>query len=898
MKAARNTPLNGLNGQVNGLHGQAIVNISCLTQLCFLAVTVIISLVASSCGMPAQAAGTQAPPPNSLTVRGSLPPAGINQAYNAVLSVGGGSSPYHFSVKNGDLPPGVSLNPTTGRLSGTPTNSGDYSFEVIVTDAPRLDQGSQTFEVRVAGKPSNNGVSISVNPGTATIVSTAKHQFMATVQGTSNTGVKWSASAGSISSNGLYTAPLVTSLETTVVTATSVADSSKSANATITLSPGTTTNLTISTASLAGATRGSAYNAALSANGGTAPYKWNVTAGSLPGGISINDSGTVSGVPLATGTFNFGLAVADASGKTATSNLSIAVASASNSGFDGPAELPRATVDSALADTPAPGSTIFVNAGGDLQAALNNASCGDIVSLQAGATFSGKFELPAKNCDGSHWIIIRTSSPDSALPAEGQRINPCYAGVASLVGRPSYNCPSAKNVLAKIQVVSAGDGPIKLAPGANFYRLIGLEVTRLTSTRGSARLITGQGTSDHIVVDRSWLHGQTQDETSLGVSLGGMTNAAVVDSYFSDFHCISRTGSCTDSHAVAGGCSDTHDGPFKIQDNFLESSGEGILFGGGEATTTPSDIQILNNHFWKPWQWMKGSPNFVGGRDGSPFIVKNHLELKNAVRVLVEANLLENNWGGFSQNGSAILLTPKNQHTQDGRDVCPICQVTDITIRYARISHAGGGFEMATALSGNGVNGAPALAGERWSIHDVVLDDLSPKYLGNGGIFLIMNVWPVNPMNSITINHVTGFPDPAAHMLVLGNIHWTSAPMYGLVFTNNLMTTGRYPVWNSGGSASCSFADVPVTSISKCFTTFTFSNNAFIGTPSAFPASVWPSGNIFPQTSDSVGFMNYNNANGGDYELQANSVYKNKGTDGKDLGADVVGLKAALANVE
>ena len=78
---------------------------------------------------------------------------------------------------------------------------------------------------------------------------------------------------------------------------------------------------------------------------------------------------------------------------------------------------------------------------------------------------------------------------------------------------------------------------------------------------------------------------------------------------------------------------------------------------------TPTDIEILNNHFWKPWQWMKGSPNFVGGPNGNPFIVKNHLEIKNAVRVLVEANLMENSWGGFSQTGNGILLTPKNQHT-------------------------------------------------------------------------------------------------------------------------------------------------------------------------------------------------------------------------------------------
>ena len=89
---------------------------------------------------------------------------------------------------------------------------------------------------------------------------------------------------------------------------------------------------------------------------------------------------------------------------------------------------------------------------------------------------------------------------------------------------------------------------------------------------------------DHLVIDRSWLHGQAQDETHNGVSLSGMTNVAIVDSYFNDFHCIANTGSCVDSHAISGGVSNTQDGPFKIQDNFIEASGQGILFGGGAAT--------------------------------------------------------------------------------------------------------------------------------------------------------------------------------------------------------------------------------------------------------------------------------------------------------------------------
>jgi hypothetical protein len=855
-----------------------------------------VALLSTGCGMPAQAAGSnQQLALHKLNVSGDLPVAKVHERYNAVLAVGGGSNPYHFSVKDGALPAGIALNPATGRFFGTPTQPGNYAFDVIVTDSPRLDEGTQHFEVTVNSVGTLN-VNVGVSPSSVTLYSSQKQQFTATVSGTSNTAVTWSATSGTISASGVYTAPTVSAQSSAVITAASVVDSTKTANAAVSLLPLSNQTVKITTAGLPQGQQGDTYSAAFTASGGTAPYNWSISSGVSPSGITMNANGDFAGMPAATGTFNFAVTVTDATDKTATGNYSIAVIAGSN--FDGPAELPRVTVPTAMSDTPAPGSVVSVNAGGDLQTALNNAHCGDTLQLQAGATFTGQFMIPAKGCDANHWIIIRTSAPDSALPAEGQRATPCYAGVASLPGRPQYSCSNAANVMPKVQMPVRGEGPFQLAPGANYYRFIGLEITRAAGTPASAQLISSKATADHIVVDRSWLHGQTQDETQLGVNLNGMTNAAVVDSYFSDFHCVSVVGTCTDAHAVSGGVSETQDGPYKIQNNFLEASGEGVMFGGGQATRTPTDIQVIGNHFWKPWQWMPGNAGFVGGPGGHPFIVKNHLELKNAVRVLIEANLMENTWGGFSQTGYSILLTPKNQHTLSGSNICPVCQVTDITIRYVHISHVGGGIQMANALSGNGKNGAAAFAGKRYSIHDVVLDDINRNYVGGGAVFLIMNVWPSNPLNTITINHVTGFPDPESHVLELGNIYFTTAPMSGFVFTNNMVTTGRYPVWNTGGTASCAVHDVPLTSISKCFSTYTFANNALLATPSAFPASVWPSGNLFPQSVTDADFMNYNNGNGGNYELQSSSSYKGKGSDGKDLGADIVGLSAALANVE
>ena len=129
------------------------------------------------------------------------------------------------------------------------------------------------------------------------------------------------------------------------------------------------------------------------------------------------------------------------------------------------------------------------------------------------------------------------------------------------------------------------------------------------------------------------------------------------------------------------------------------------MFGGAPSTTTPSDIEIRHNHLYRPILWKPGQPGFVGAADGSPFIVKNCLELKNAQRVLFEGNVLENSWGGFSQAGFAIVLTPVNQG-----GTCPQCRVTDITLRYNRISHVGGAM-----LIGNVVGKAPSppTAGER-----------------------------------------------------------------------------------------------------------------------------------------------------------------------------------------
>lgn len=792
--------------------------------------------------------------------------------------------------------------------SGSITNGGKFtapnvnSATNVTIRATSAADPTKIASALVTVDPATTAVSVSVSPSSASVTAGKSQQFAASVQGTTNTSVSWSASAGSISSVGMFTAPSVSASTTVMVTATSAADSTKKSSASISVSPASTptpSSLAITSTSVPGAQAGNSYSYPLAASGGTTPYQWSVASGSLPSGFNFSSTGQLSGSTTQTGQFSFVAQVTDASNNSATHTFALSVASSStpntpppSSGYDGPAELPRTYLQTAMSDTPAPGSTIPVSSGGNLQTALNSANCGDTISLQAGATFSGQFTLPAKACDDQHWIIVRTSAPDSSLPAEGTRMQPCYAGVSSLPGRPAFNCNGTNSVLAIISEPQGNvSGPIILASGANHYRLLGLKITRIAGTGINFQYVSiTTGAADHIYFDRVWLAGTPQDENKTGINMSGITHGALFDSYATDFHCIAVAGACTDAKVVGGGNSNLAGGPYKITNNFLEASTEGILFGGGSASTTPADIEIRHNHFYKPLMWMPGQPNFVGGPAGNPFMVKNLLELKNAQRVLIEGNIFEYSWGGFSQAGYALLLTPKNQ-----AGGCPVCEVTDVTIRYNTFSHSGAGISMANVPADSGAVG---YAGERYSIHDITLDDINSSFYAampgasSGTLFQVLSGWPTSVLNSISINHVTAFGDPKSKIISLGNN--TSNPwMYGFNLSNSILGQALYPVWSTGGTSNCAIGNLPLTSFNGCFSSWNFSHNAIIAT--TYGTSQWPAGNSFPATGGAVQFTSFNNGNGGNYQLLSSSPYANAGSDGKDLGADISAIQSAIA---
>jgi hypothetical protein len=74
-------------------------------------------------------------PALSITSSGALSPATLNAAYSTRINTTGGVQPFRWSIASGTLPPGLSLDPVSGVISGTPTQTGPFSFTPTVRDS-------------------------------------------------------------------------------------------------------------------------------------------------------------------------------------------------------------------------------------------------------------------------------------------------------------------------------------------------------------------------------------------------------------------------------------------------------------------------------------------------------------------------------------------------------------------------------------------------------------------------------------------------------------------------------------------------------------------------------------------------------------------------------------------
>jgi hypothetical protein len=313
--------------------------------------------------------------------------------------------------------------------------------------------------------------------------------------------------------------------------------------------------------------------------------------------------------------------------------------------------------------------------------------------------------------------------------------------------------------------------------------------------------------------------------------------------------------------------------------NYLEAAGENVMFGGAApaiAGVIPSDIEIRRNHFFKPLSWMVGSPSYAGIH----WAVKNLLELKIAQRVLIQANVFENNWVD-GQTGFAFLVTPR---TESG--AAPWVVVQDVTFVYNVVRHTASAVNIAGHDS---FDPQQLLRGKRVLIQNNLFDDVNgPTYGGGDGrLFEVLGT-----TDAITIDHNTGFQ---TNQIVFAD----GGPSTNFTFQNNLTPHNTYGVFGSGAGSG-------VPALNTYFPSYVLSYNVIENVAQGgLSPSDYPPSNFFPGTWAAVMFANQA---AGDYRLcqgasnpvgscPGASPYANSGSDGKDIGADIAGLNAAIAGV-
>lgn len=242
----------------------------------------------------------------------------LGSAYSASISAAsGGTAPYAYATTAGALPVGLSLNASTGAITGTPSALGTFNFSVTATDSSTgtgpytatqsyaitvIDvapvAGNSSLTVAYDASATNVPLSLSGGAPTSLAIGTAPLHGSATVSGTT---ITYQPTAG-------YAGP-----DSFTYTATNSGGTSAPATVTVTVQDPV---ISITPSGGFSAAVAAPYSQTFTWNGGAQPWSgYQVT--SLPSGLSITGSTantvTISGTPTQAGTFNLNVSATDSS---------------------------------------------------------------------------------------------------------------------------------------------------------------------------------------------------------------------------------------------------------------------------------------------------------------------------------------------------------------------------------------------------------------------------------------------------------------------------------------------------------------------------------------------------------------------------------------------------------
>jgi hypothetical protein len=246
----------------------------------------------------------------------ALPPATVGTAYDQTLVASGGTEPYTWALQTGELPQGLTLS-AAGRLFGTPTAAGNFTFTVEVTDSETPAQTASRQLTLLVNTPGGLAITTQVLPnGTVGAAYTAQLNAAGGTAPYSYSIVTGALPPGiTLSAEGaLSGTPTLAGTFTFTARVTDSATPEETADRTLSLTVNPPAGaLLITTIALPPGRVNQAYSFTLSATNGTAPYEWSVIAGTLPAGISLSVEGVLGGTPSAPGSSTFTVQVSDAS---------------------------------------------------------------------------------------------------------------------------------------------------------------------------------------------------------------------------------------------------------------------------------------------------------------------------------------------------------------------------------------------------------------------------------------------------------------------------------------------------------------------------------------------------------------------------------------------------------
>jgi hypothetical protein len=278
-----------------------------------------------------------------------FPPVGtVGTPYSFTFGGAGGCGPalpYQFTIIGGSLPPGLSL-ARSGLVSGTPTNAGSYSFWVNLSDQnpPSADwcrpsESQREFTITINGP----GGAPAPSPTPALSITTASlptasvgTAYSTAFAASGGSGTKtWSVSAGSLPAglalgangtlSGTPTSPATSTFTVKVAAGGATAERAFSLDVASALQIAAPPDLQ-------GFEVGMPLTAPLTASGGSAPYRWELTDGTLPTHVGFigdqgdGSTGLIKGVPAEAGSFSLTFRVTDVRGRTTTQTITLRIA--------------------------------------------------------------------------------------------------------------------------------------------------------------------------------------------------------------------------------------------------------------------------------------------------------------------------------------------------------------------------------------------------------------------------------------------------------------------------------------------------------------------------------------------------------------------------------------------